>query len=109
MHRSTYTTFNKVKEITESDKSLNVTYGPDYARKKSVITENGNISTIKYYSGNYEKVIRGNSTEERHYISGNDGVIAVFVTRSDQSSNLYYLHKDHLGSVLKVSDESGNS
>jgi RHS repeat-associated protein len=100
-----YTPFNKVESIMESLDGLQYSYGPDNQRKKAVVFYEHPQYT-KYYSGNYEKKV-GTTTQEFHYIFGGDGLTAVYITE-DGTGNMYYIHKDHLGSVNCITDENGN-
>lgn len=113
----TYTTFNKVNTISEGRDELTLTYGPDYARKVSVWKKNNEIVKIKYHLDNYEKVITDGKinkkkigeriTSELCYIKGSDGLAAVYVKNSDNTENMYYIHKDHLGSIIEITNERG--
>jgi len=80
-----------------------IQYGADDQRRYSVLTESDQ-STERYYIGDYEKQILPDGTiQEIHYVGG--GVITL---KEDNSWSNYYAHTDHLGSVLAVSDQSGN-
>jgi len=105
-----YNVFNKVYHINNliSGYDYYLTYGPDQARKKSETKQNGNLLKTKYYIGGYEKEIdnEGN-VKETHYIQGGDGLLAVYITENG-TGTLYYVQKDHLGSVYCLTDENGN-
>ena len=58
----------------------------------------------------FEKVVTGSTTTYRHYINGGGGVAAVVETTGAAPaviSKTEYWHKDHLGSVAVISNESG--
>jgi RHS repeat-associated protein len=38
---------------------------------------------------------------------GGDGLAAVYVKQSGQTDKIYYAHKDHLGSIVKLTDNAG--
>jgi len=83
--------------------AMTIQYGADDQRRYSVLTVDGQ-TTERYYVGDYEVQINPDNTEERiHFIGG--GVITV-EDETGQRDN-YYIHSDHLGSVLAVSDQSG--
>lgn len=103
-----YTSFNKAQNITEGDYRLDLLYGPDQDRKKTDLSYQGNIVSTKYYLPEYEKELAGNNTREVHYINNNEGLCAMYIIENGVG-NLYYAHTDHLGSILKVTDQSGNS
>lgn len=56
----------------------------------------------RYMGDNYEKVIQGNTVKHKLYI----GDFAVF-TKEGTSLTKEYLHHDHIGSVLAISDATG--
>ena len=68
------------------------------------------IHKAKYYVGGiFEKEIVDaltDNTSEINYVYGGDGLAALFV-KDNSGENLYYIHKDHLGSYQAVSDETG--
>ena len=120
-----YTPFNKVRTIREGDYKLEIIYGPDNQRKKTVLYRDDNSPVplnstrdvinwvpykTKYFVGGIyeEELVEAltNNTSEINYVAGGDGLAAIFV-KDDQGENLYYIHKDHLGSYQAVSDESG--
>lgn len=41
------------------------------------------------------------------YISSGDGLAAVYVKQLGQLDKVYYAHKDHLGSIVKLTDNTG--
>ena len=123
-----YTMHDKVKRIEQGDDYLSIDYG--YDRQRIGITEwieADLASTHKLYVGSCE-FNRGLSREQRlTYISGPLGVFAVYEQLgelykgggdSDDSDDdggdedsftgaLYYLHRDHLGSVTTITNSSG--
>jgi hypothetical protein len=55
----TYTDFKKLKQLTQGDDTLNISYGADEQRVKSILTQPAGTLT-HYYMGNYEEeVFRG--------------------------------------------------
>lgn len=102
----TYTSFNKVDTISEDGKSYSITYGPDYTRRKSICTINGSSKTT-WYDGFYEMSEEGGISRQFHYISGGDGLAAIYVINNGQPG-MYYLHKDYLGSYNVIIDDNGN-
>ena len=55
-----YTAFNKVDKLTATTNGaayfLDIIYGPDLQRWKTVIQKNGSTIKTVFYAGNYEKV-----------------------------------------------------
>ncbi len=103
--------FKKVKTLSESDdygnvvKSYELTYGVDEQRRKSVFKENGTSKETRYYLGSYEEKTDHATgiIEKIHYLSD-----AVYITRSDGSSDFYYVYTDHLGSLTALTGERGD-
>jgi len=60
-----------------------------------------------HISDNYERRIENEFTSEYNYIFGSDGLAAVFVSRSNNTEDMYYVHKDHLGSIMEITNEEG--
>lgn|GEM_PF-3582294 len=65
------------------------------------------VKQTRYYSGSYEKTVTATGTQEVHYISCGNGVNIAYVIEGSTGS-YHYLHSDYLGSILAVSDASGN-
>ena len=103
----TYTPFNKVKTIEEGDNALVLKYGQDDQRKVVDFYNQGNLIHKRYYHPNYEKEIDGNLTREINYIQGPNGICAMHIVENGVA-NTHYVFKDHLGSVLKLTDEYGS-
>lgn len=102
----TYTPFNKVDTISEDGKSYTITYGPDYTRRISICTINGSTKTT-WYDGFYEMSEEGGISRQFHYITGGDGLAAIYVINNGQPG-MYYIHKDYLGSYNVITDDNGN-
>ncbi|WP_291582855.1 FG-GAP-like repeat-containing protein [Bacteroides sp.] len=107
-----YTAFNKVSSISETVGSdnylLNITYGPDRQRWKSVLKKNNIVTRTTVYAGDYEKITENGVTKGLYYISGDDGLVAVCVKEPGQSDKTYYAYKDHLGSIMTLAEISGD-
>jgi RHS repeat-associated protein len=99
----TYTDFKKIKTLTEGNKTYTLSYGIGEQRKKSVFALNGSTQMTRYYSSNYEEEISPTGNIRKiHYLPG-----AVFIQNNGNDS-LLFLHGDHLGSLVALSDYSGN-
>ena len=104
-----YTGFNKPYAITSNDGSVSMKYGVDRQLyyKESTLIENGKSTTYKQvYVGNYEKSVRsggeGALTEHKYHL-GN-----IVITQRTGETEVNYLHKDHQGSVIAVTDSTGH-
>jgi RHS repeat-associated protein len=108
-----YTSFNKVDLITEgivgeaNYRTHQYLYGPDQQRRRTVFN-NGPLQKTTYFIGSYEKEITGENIRELHYIEGGDGLAAVYI-KTNGTGKLFYILKDHLGSIQYIRSEDGLS
>lgn len=112
----TYTPFLKVESIKEGDIYAKFFYDNNYSRKRVDFSHAITRAPIKtkYYSGSYQKELYniGTSNDEREitYISCESGLTAVHIKESTSASNeenLYFIHTDHLGSIVQLTDAEG--
>lgn len=110
-----YTAFNKTMRIDQSVSGLNqkegltygIEYGPDQARKISVLYKNYKLVKQKHYIGNYEVEFDAlGNRRELNYISGGDGLFAIYVNNMG-ADTMYYIQKDHLDSPYCITGEDG--
>jgi len=108
----TYTDFNKAKTITYGDYLLDVVYGPDRQRVKSVLKKNNSIIKTVIFAGNYERITKNDTVIHLYYIAGGDGLCGIHVKQTKGSAaisdGMYYVHPDHLGSLTVITDAAGN-
>jgi RHS repeat-associated protein len=118
-----WTAFNKIKAIGEEKEGIKDTmtffYGPMETRKKVVYShtedEEETEEYTKYYSINYEREINTvgeiGSVRQVHYIYGGDGLAGVYILGNDNEDDgngtMYYVLKDHLGSITGLVNEDG--
>ena len=126
-----YTMHDKVKSIQQGDDELTIDYG--YDRQRIGMTqENDVLQTMssKLYVGNCEFNHSEIRLQRFTYLSGPMGVFAVYeelgplykgggedadndgavgdsLTDSGYTGALYYLHRDHLGSITTITNASG--
>jgi RHS repeat-associated protein len=105
----TYGSYDKPTLITKAGSSSSMKYGPERELifKTDTYVENGkNVTYQTTYLGNYEKVYRtggaGTLTEHKFYVGD-----IVYTQRSNGSTDTFYLHKDHQGSVIATTNASG--
>jgi RHS repeat-associated protein len=104
-----YTPFDKVYHIEEGNglKEISIRYGLGHSRKVFDYIENEELIKRKIYVGGYyEKVIENGTINEVHYITGGDGIFAVYTEKSDNENTFLYVHSDHLGSIICLTDEN---
>ena len=106
-----YNSFNKPTVITEGVyKELDISYGVDMERVKSYYTDDySSDSWTRVYTGNYEVEWQNSTlTKKIHYISGGDGLAAVYIIDGSDNGEMYYVSKDYLGSIMLLTDASGS-
>jgi RHS repeat-associated protein len=106
----TYDAHNKVQQIQENGKSLDIFYGLDEDRKKTILTDMSNQSVLytKYFHDNFEKLVTASHAYEINYINSPTGLCAINVKKDGDNGTMYYVYSDHLGSILKLTEANGN-
>ena len=106
-----YTAFNKATRLKETvvadSMRLDITYGPDEQRWKSVLKKNGSDQKTIIFAGDYEEVTENGVVRELYYIGSPDGLAAVYVKNAIQGGRMYYAHTDHQGSIVALTDSIG--
>jgi RHS repeat-associated protein len=102
-----YTKFHRVEKITEGVNELSFVYASDYERRKTVLKQNNIVVNTRYFMGDYEIDNRNGITRHIHYIGGGDGLCAIVVKEGFADFNFFFTYKDHLGSILTVTDKLG--
>jgi RHS repeat-associated protein len=99
------------KTITEGNQRLYFTYGADDERVMTELVEldGSNETTLlkKYFFGLYEQESEGAAQRHIHYIMAGDGLTAI-VVEENAERNTYFTYKDHLGSIVTLTDEEGD-
>ena len=103
----TYSVYQRPTNINESTKSLDLTYSFDYERRMATFKTNNVVDETRIYAGNYEKQTIGSTTREIHYVSNGERLVAIIIKQGTTTTN-YYVHTDHLGSILAITDNSMN-
>jgi len=113
----TYTSFNKAKTISKGATTYTYAYGTDHHR----ISQTGPNHTTVYINprldsgAHYEQETRNGQIEDKHYIYGGSGVVAIHTQKhpvtqpTNVTANTRYLHTDHLGSIVSITDEAGQA
>lgn len=105
-YTTTWTSFDKPLQIQKTGGAVtsSFTYGPEHQRIRQIA---GAVTTL--YFGAYERDKNTSGlTEHKHYISAGGALIAQYTTRSSGATNeMRYMHRDHLGSVVAVTDPAG--
>lgn len=110
----TYTSFGMAQSFVRGTASVAFYYGPEHQRIKQISTIQG--TTVYVNPGNegalsYEKDIRPDgSIEQRNFITASGQVVAIVkytTTGGATTVSTRYTHRDNLGSVTAITDESG--
>lgn len=64
------------------------------------------VTRQRWYLGDYEKLTIAGSDQHIHYISSDAGLVAM-VVKDAAGYHYYAVFNDHLGSIVKVTDEMG--
>jgi len=64
-------------------------------------------SMTRYYLGDYEEEVTGTSTRKIHYVSGGDGLAALYVQNNGQDS-LYFAFSDFQGNLIALAKADGS-
>ena len=104
----TWTSYNKPSQVRQGTTTLSFKYGIGRARFQQ---HNSATNTTTHYIGNlYEKETTGSgstaSTTHIHYIRAAGETVAIYKSESNLTETLHYLHRDHIGSVVAITDGS---
>ncbi|HOU97505.1 MAG TPA: FG-GAP-like repeat-containing protein [Bacteroidales bacterium] len=103
-----WNTFNKAQTLTEGEYRMELNYGINQQRIKTSLYYQNQLQKTKYFADNYEQVLEGNSTKHLYYIDGPYGLVAILLKDNQHPSGImYYIHKDHLGSITEITDNTG--
>jgi RHS repeat-associated protein len=102
-----WTAANRPKDITQGNMVTAFTYGPERQRVKQTVTVAGSVTKTIHYAGVMEKEISGAVTQVRTYLPNGVGVIIETSGGANPGTVTRYLHRDRLGSVSAISNETG--
>jgi len=101
-----YTSFGKVKRIEQGNYIVEFTYGPNHQRKVMEVYQNDALKRKVYYFGNYERHEVNGLVSHIYYLFSPTGLTAVYKKDEGTSGEMYYIHKDHLGSIHAVTNQN---
>lgn len=111
----TWYSYNLPNRINKGSNYAQFSYGAGRQRYKQVAVSatGGNLpagtETTLYVGSLFEQVTKPSGViEYKHYLMAGKEPIAIKTIRSNSANDVRYLHKDHLGSVDAITDESGN-
>lgn len=104
-----YTAADRPAWIEEGSRRAEFTYNALFDRVRMKMTEEGKTIYTKYYlGGNYEAHCDSSGTEERLYVGGDCYEAPALFVKKEGKTDIRFLHRDYLGSILQVADNKGN-
>ena len=86
---------------------LDIIYGPDQQRWKTVLKKNNLVAKTTIFAGDYEKITKSDTTTHLYYIQGGIYVKQTKGATTTLKNEMYYVHPDHLGSLTIITDANG--
>ena len=103
-----YCSFNRPNEISDNGYTADFTYNGNYDRVKMQVLHNSSASLTRYYLGGcYELDVKPSGTTERLYLNGGYYDAPTVLVKQGNTSSVYHILRDHLGSVTHVLNSSG--
>jgi RHS repeat-associated protein len=100
-----YTSFDMPASITQGTRTISFTHDVDHQRFKQVAPE----GTTLYFDefGVHAELFGGSAPQWRDFLVAGGGTIGQRMLNADQSVVVRYLHRDLLGSIAALTDETG--
>ena len=103
-----YYSFDRPNEISDNGYTASFTYNGNYDRVKMQMMHNSSTSFTRYYLGGcYELDVKPSGTTERLYLNGGYYDAPTVLIKQGNSSSVYHILRDHLGSITHVLNSSG--
>jgi len=100
-----YTSYNKPASISQGAKTIGFSDDVDHQRILQTSPE-GNTIYLDAFGVHIELFIAATS-QWNEFLSVGGTMIGLHVLRSDETVSTRYFHKDHLGSIAVITDETG--
>ena len=103
-----YYSFERPNEISDNGYTASFTYNGNCDRVKMQMLHNSSASLTRYYLGGcYELDVKPSGNTEKLYLMGGYYDAPAVLIKQGGSSSVYYVLRDHLGSVTHVLNSSG--
>src|SRR6266852_738331 len=103
-----YTAFNKPATIAEGLNTLTFSHDPEHARFKQVDQQLGTTLYLNGFGILAEKLTSSLGVVQwNDYLFAGGEMIGAYYERPALTNFTRYFHKDHLGSIVAISDETG--
>ncbi len=103
-HTYTYNSIGKLATINQDVLDYELTYGVNEQRIEAVKKEYGQVVYTKQYINSASMEVKNG--EELTYLYAEGQPFAIHKKTVDDEM-MYYLHLDHLGSIMSITDQSG--
>ena len=104
-----YTAADRPAWIEEGNRRAEFTYNALFDRVRVKMNEEGKTVDTRYYlGGNYEAHCDSSGTEERLFVGGDCYEAPALLVKKEGKTDIRFLHRDYLGSILQVADNKGN-
>lgn len=105
----TYTAGERPSIIRQEAKQAVLTYNAQHDRVRMQYAVNDSIRSTHYYlSGNYEMKKTLADMKEILYLGGGYYEAPAVYVKEGQKTDIYFIHRDYLGSILQLADRKGN-
>ncbi len=105
----TYTAAERPSVIARGTQKAVLTYNANHDRIRMQYSDNSrNLLTRYYLGGNYELDVDSTGMHERLYLGGGYYDASAVLMKKGDTSSVYFIHRDYLGSVLQIADAQGN-
>lgn len=103
----TPTSFEKISTISENNYNATFAYGSDDQRIKMTILQGSSLVSTRWYpTSSFMKDSIPGSSKLYTYIGGDTYTAPCVAIRSGSTTRYYYLIRDHLGSIIEISDST---
>ena len=103
-----YYSFDRPNEISDNGYTATFTYNGNYDRVKMQMLHNSSTSLTRYYLGGcYELDVKPSGTTEKLYLNGGYYDAPTVLIKQGNTSSVYQILRDHLGSITHVLNSSG--
>jgi RHS repeat-associated protein len=103
----TWYSYDLPKKIEKGTKTTEFWYGPDRGRYKQELRTSGGLDAVIRYVGTLFEFEDAATDVYRHYVHAGSRVVAM-VERVGTVNTKHFLHRDHQGSVTKVTNAAGS-
>lgn len=103
-----YYSFDRPNQISDNGYTATFTYNGNYDRVKMAMLHNSSASLTRYYLGGcYELDVKPSGTTEKLYLNGGYYDAPTVLIKQGNTSSVYQILRDHLGSITHVLNSSG--